>query len=422
MEDVRELVQRQAREKWLNEKEKASLILGTGMGKSKVAIDILKAIDPDGNLNVLLLTNSETLRDSNWKAEFEKFGLSDYYQSNVLSECYQTVYKWRHKHFDLVIADEIDFAMTPMYSQFFLYNDCTMILGLTGFCSVEKRELLQLIAPVVFEYSTQQGQEGQLLNQSEIILIQYMLSKENTLKVSKKAGGHFMTSENANYGYYDKEFQKANIIKAGYDKQQRLGAVVDEKQYSSADWKVKIMATKRKAILNGSETSVKVVKELLSKIHATPGNKVLIFSALTSQADKFGSSTYHGKAHSTEKDLERLNTGEINTLAVCKAINRGVNLVGVNYIIRESFDSSETDFMQTHGRLMRLNPGQVAKYIILIPHYESLVRTETGSFKKMALPTQAARWANRMMASFDPTSTKTIVLGTDLKLPPGTSI
>lgn len=392
------------------------------MGKSKVAIDILKEIDPDGNLHVLLLTNSETLRDTNWQAEFEKFGLADYYASNVLSECYQTVHRWRNKHFDLVIADEIDFAMTPVYSQFFLYNDCTMILGLTGFCSEEKRELLNLIAPVLFEYSTQQGQNNQLLNKSEIILIQYMLSKENSLKVSKKAGGHFMISESANYSYYDKEFQKATIILAGLDKKKRLGLPVPEKDYTSAEWKMKIMASKRKSILNNSETSIKVVKELLLKIHANPGNKVLIFSALTDQADKFGCPTYHGKKHSTEKDLERLNSGVINTLAVCKAINRGVNLVGVNYIIRESFDSSETDFMQTHGRLMRLSPGQIAKYIILIPHYESLVRTETGSFKRMSLPTQAARWSSRMMTSFDPTSTRTIVLGTDLKLPEGTQL
>lgn len=389
------------------------------MGKSKLAIDIIKEIDPDKTFKVLLLTNSETLRDINWKAEFEKFGLIDYYNSNVASECYQTVYRWENHNFDLVIGDELDFALTPMYSQFFLKNTYKSLLGLTGFCSEDKKELLNQIAPIVFEYTTQQGQENNLLNQSEIILVKYPLSKERNIKVNMRNGGYFSTSENANYIYYDKAFNKALYSKSALEKKQRMGLQVEESAYNKADWTFKMMATKRKAILNNSESSIKLTNAIIENIHSRSDNKVLVFSALTNQADKLGYPTYHGKATSTEKGLDRLNSGEINTLVVCKAINRGVNLVGVNYLIRESFDSSETDFMQTHGRLMRLKLNQVAKYIILIPQFEDLVRLPTGSFKKEILPTQAGKWAEKMMDSINPNNVSVLELDSTLKLPQG---
>lgn len=392
------------------------------MGKSKIALDILKYLkDENPTLSVLLLTNSETLRDVNWKAEFEKFGL-DYLYASTVSECYQTVYKWKDKIFDLVIADEIDFALTPMYQQFFSNNTCNMILGLTGFCSEEKKDLLNQIAPICFEYTTQQGQEENLLNKSEIVILRYDLSKKFDISIKKKAGGSFNTSENALYIYYDKALQKAIIAKSALEKKVRLGITVDPKLLTSADWNFKMMATKRKSVLNNSNSSVTLVKNIVANIHSRPGNKVLIFSALTAQADKLGFPTYHGKPNSTESGLDRINSGEIKTLAVCKAINRGVNLIGVNYIVRESFDSSETDFMQTHGRLMRLDPGQVAKYIIPVPYFEDLVRTPEGGFKKMKFATQASKWSANMMMSYDPNSLTTIDIGQDLKIPNGVQL
>ena len=90
-------------------------------------------------------------------------------------------------------------------------------------------------------------------------------------------------------------------------------------------------------------------------------------------------------------------------MCVCKKLNRGVNLQGVNYLIKESFDGSETDFQQQHGRLMRLKPDEVAKIIVLVPYYKALVKTESKDLfggtvvttKMQRMPTQARKWAEK---------------------------
>jgi len=103
MSDIREEMQGAAKAAYLtiSEPRANTLIVGTGGGKSKIAIDIIRELKP---ASILLLTNSETLRDVNWKAEFEKFGAMDYWEKTT-SECYQTVYKWKDTSYDLVIAD-----------------------------------------------------------------------------------------------------------------------------------------------------------------------------------------------------------------------------------------------------------------------------------------------------------------------------
>lgn len=412
--DVRDGVQMAAKKSWLASDRRNAIVLGTGGGKSKVAIDIIKELNPS---SILLLTNSQDLRDDNWRREFEKFG---YDWSKVQSECYQTMYT-RTGEWDLIIYDEIDFAVTAEYGKCFTNLKCKWLLGLTGFITPEKEALLEGLAPVCFKMLTQELQQTNVLNKSELVIVQYNLSKVNDITVPKKVGGTFLTSENNQYKYYDEQFQKALIVKSSIEKKLRQGEIIDDKRLASADWNFKLNATKRKSVLNNLNSSITVVKNIVANIHARPGNKVLIFSALTSQADKFGFPTYHGKSPN-QAGLDNLNSGLINTLAVCKAINRGTNLIGVNYLIRESFDGSETDFNQTHGRLMRLDTQMTAKYIVLIPYYEDLVKMQDGVFKRQGLATQALRWAEKMTNSFDSSDSRTIKLDSTLTIKDGIQI
>lgn len=421
MNDVRDEVQKQAREAYLarTAPRAATIIVGTGGGKSKIAIDIIKELKPG---KLLLLTNSETLRDTNWKAEFEKFEAMDYWQKTT-SECYQTVYKWKEQYYDLVIADEIDFAMSPQYGKFFRNNHWGNLLGLTGFSTEDKKGLLQLHAPVCFEVTTQEMQNEGLLNKSKFIFIEYDLSVARTIEVKMKKGGHFYSSENDQYKYYDKEFQNSVIVKSSAEKKYKLfPSEQTQKAFASAEWNFKMTAMRRKNVLNSLNSSVKVVKALVEKILQNPENKVVIYSALTAQADKLGYTTYHGDAD--DSILEDLNTGKIRVLSVCKKLNRGVNLQGVNYIIKESFDGSETDFQQQHGRLMRLKPNQTATMIVMVPFFKQLIKVEEKGLigsrvvsKIVRSETQAARWAENMMESFTNIDVSTIRMTADHKLP-----
>jgi len=412
--DKRERIQQEAREAWLNSNRKTSIIAGTGTGKSKIALDIIRELNPR---SIVLLTNSENLRDVNWKKEFEKFGMLEYWDRTV-SRTYQAMYDKEWEEYELGILDEVDFACSPEYGKCLVQasRHCTNVLAMTGFCTEEKEELLSSHFPIVYRISTQDAQDAEMLNQTEFIFIEFPLNLSKTIEQKKKAGGSFKVSENDQYAYYDKEFQKAMIVKNSLDKKYRLLGQdpSQHKDWQGADWKFKITAVKRKSILNNLDSSVAVVKKLLELIHSEQNNKVLIFSALTKQADKLPN-PFHG--NSKEDDgIAKLNSGEFKTMAVVKKVNRGTNLVGVNYIIKESFDGSETDFQQTHGRLTRLPVGEVGRYIILIPMFQALVRTETGAFKRVMLSTQARSWATKMTATFDTSRSRTITLDKDLRI------
>src|SRR5690606_30752434 len=99
---TREEVNQKAKEAFFSTGGVGSIISGTGTGKSKLAIDIVREVNPP---SILLLTNSERSRDYSWEFEFRKFGAEDLWL-RVVSECYQTAYKWEGKHFSFVIADE----------------------------------------------------------------------------------------------------------------------------------------------------------------------------------------------------------------------------------------------------------------------------------------------------------------------------
>jgi len=418
--DRRESIQQEAKTAYLNSNGTAStIIVGTGGGKSKIAIDIIKELKPN---TILLLSNSENLRDNNWKAEFEKFGLGSVWESNVTSECYQTVHRWNDKYFDLVIADEIDFSLSPVYSKFFENNSWGKLLGLTGFCTEEKRVLLSFVAPICYEVSTQEMQEQGLLNKSKFIFVEFDLDISRNIKVPMKKGGEFLSSENDLYKYYDAQLTQAMISKSNAERAFALMPTPENnKKFTSAEFRFKMMAAKRKSILNNLDSSIKVTQTILNHINSKPNNKTLVFSALVKQGAKLNQPMYSGDADISV--LKKFDESESGVLCVCKKLNRGVNLQGVNYLIKESFDGSETDFQQQHGRLMRLKPDEVAKIIVLVPYYKALVKTESKDLfggtvvttKMQRMPTQARKWAERMMASFDNISGETVTVSRDYK-------
>lgn len=415
MSDPRESLQKEAKEKWLASERKNSIILPTGSGKSKVAIDIIKEQDP---LKILLLTNSEELRDNTWKKEFEKFGAMGYWE-NTESQCYQTMCN-RTGEWDFIIMDEIDFCVgTPEYGKCLSEErlKSKAVLGLTGFITKEKEEILNSYYPICYTANIEDLQDQNILNQSEFILVEFPLSLQKTIKQQTKKGQTFYSSENDLYKYWDKQFKLANIQRSQIEKKHRIltQSFEDKKDWQAIDWKYKISAAKRKKVLHTLDTTTKVVNNLVEHIHKVDGNKILIFSTLTTECDKLPN-PYHGKSDEDIKGIERLNSGEINTLAVVKKITRGVNMIGVNHLIRATYDGSESDFFQTHGRGMRLEVGQVFKYIILLPVYQDLVKVLDGSFRLQVLYTQAERWQDKMMQSLQRPNIKIIRLDKTLMI------
>lgn len=411
---TREELHKLGKELWLESDRKNSLILGTGTGKSKVAIDILKQLFLDETLcyssRILLLTNSTDLRDNNWKAEFIKWDALDIWEV-ITSECYQTVYKWGNTQWDLVIADEIDFCLTDVYGTFFENNTCDMILGLTGFVDDSKQLALSQVAPILMEYSTQDAQDAGILNSTQVVFVRYNLSrnpKDITVKFKKNGiDTTFTQSENDAYEY---THNQCNISWGEIESiKKKLGTpgiglseiAILRQELGKANMKNRRATTERKKLLFSGIAACSVAKALRDKVLSGPGNKVLLFSMRTEQGAKISVNTYNGTNKKDNTALEDLSSGKIRDLAVCKAIDRGTNLVGVNNEIFESYEGSETSFNQRHGRGCRLLPDQKMYLYIMLPYYHKKVKNAEGTgFGYRQEPTQMVKWAESMLASF----------------------
>lgn len=411
--------------------KKASLEIGTGLGKSKIAIELVKeelenvpVLPEPRDGTVLILVDSERMRDTDWIEQCNKFGLN---LGLVQIECYQTVYKWIDKYFYAVIADEWDFSLTEEYSKFYFNNHYTMLVAMTAYVDERKWELRDKIAPVCFKYSTQEGQRAGMLNKTKFYQVNFDLRQVKDIKVEMKKGGSFMQSETQAYLYPDQKFNENLIALTSTRKKlmkaEILGEETEElaKKVQNHEWGFKMFARKRQEVLHSLTSSKLVAQALITKIHEEPGNKILVFSKLTEQIDKITEHTYHGKNKNKKEEaskIDLLSAGSINTLGVCESITRGVNLVGVNVLIMESYIGGRTGFQQKHGRGVRLEVDDLMSYFILVPHvWDRLkkVNEETGrvTYDWIRRPTQAYHWFKEMTSEFDMTDLKIIEMKYD---------
>jgi superfamily II DNA or RNA helicase len=129
----REQIQNEAKAKLKLFGYNGTVILDTGVGKTKVAIDCIK----EGSFKNILITSPRTNLKENWKKELSKWGWEEWDNGiwvkdydgeqptrhiHITFENIQTAYKWKSGHtklnkihFDLIIADEIHTMMTPEY-------------------------------------------------------------------------------------------------------------------------------------------------------------------------------------------------------------------------------------------------------------------------------------------------------------------
>jgi superfamily II DNA or RNA helicase len=392
-----------------------SFIKGTGTGKSKDGILIAKQIyerykNSGTEFKPLLLVNSTNLRDNGWKAEFIKWGEEELYNLFTV-ECYQTVYKWRDTEWSFVLADEGDFSLTEEYSKFYINNKYDCLLLLTATVSEDKKALLDIIAPVTFRYSTQQAQQDGVLNKSVFVQVNFDLDNKDKYVEVKRGKNMFFFTEQQHYAYIEGQFRKQQILcntLKSRSHRHELGLIVmdaktlstHEKELSWAEKKAQMIATQRMNLLFNLKSSRLATQQVVKRILQKSGTKVLIFSKRTEQIDKLCKYTYHSNSPDNSS-VSAFNGDDTRVLGVVDAMNRGVNLVGVTHIVKESYNGSSTDFQQQHGRGTRLSPDDTMMFIAMVPYWsDGGVRTAT----------QAETWFTKMTADFDLSGLKTIEL------------
>lgn len=402
-------IQKIALQKWIDNKNIGCVCLSTGTGKTKLAIDCIK----HGQYKNILITSPRTNLKENWKQELKKWRFISYdefyfttdnpknywkyegFECKITIENIQTCYKWTKEQiqqFDLIVFDEIHTQVSNKYGRL-LYNATALQihrLGLTATPDIDtkidaeeddffadwstKAEVYEDLCPIIYEYYD--SAEDGLINKRRQLVFQYELSDAYTVITGTKKKS-FTVGEKSQYEYLTEQIRKG----------QKLMAATGSTDWfrDAGDWFWKGMGTfeqknaariylqaikYRKDFLNNLSSSAEIALKIKEKVLSlNPTNKILIFSELTSQANKLSAYAIHSKNEddTNKKLLQMFDSGEIRELSSVRSLTLGLNLVGANYILRESYNSSITGTIQINGRSDRLDVDDIATVIWIVP-------------------------------------------------------
>lgn len=388
MIEVREEMQRVAFNKLSVNKFNGTLCLSTGSGKSAIAISVIRT----GKFKKILITSPRTNLKYNWQRELQKFGVvrdeylpNDYiygeHKFKIFIENIQTCYKWDEsliKDFDYVIADEVHLLASPEYGRLIQVarESDIPVTGLTATPSTHddfKVGFYNKYIPIVHEYYD--SAEDGIVNKRKYVIYNYKLDDSYTVIAGTKKNP-FTVSEAKQYKYLDEQIKKGQLLMA------RTGSTDWFEDAAAWGWggqgtsaqksaaMTYLNAIKhRKSFLWNLSSSADIALKFKEVILKNSLNKVLTFSELTTQADKLSSYSIHSKNddETNKQLLYHFDTGVIRELSSVNSLTLGLNLVGANYAIVESFNSSSTSIKQKMGRLDRLAVEEFATVIFIVP-------------------------------------------------------
>lgn len=272
-----------------------------------------------------------------WKDQANKFGLSHLVDCMHFST-YLSLEK-QDLDYDVVYLDE---CHSLKYSHdVWLGEHKGKIVGLTGtppkYATSEKGKMVNRYCPIKYTYTTDSAIEDNILNDYIIKVHKIRLGYMKTLPVKTK-NGVFMTSESANYLYWCDRIESARSGK-----------------------ELQMCRVLRMKTMQTYKTKDALAKMILDNCI----DKTILFANTQEQADSFGIPSYHSSNPLSQDNLEDFKAGNINKLACVLQLSEGVNIPELREGIIMHAYGNERKSSQRIGRLLRLNPDDVATVHIL---------------------------------------------------------
>lgn len=327
------------------------LELITGMGKTKVAIDLINHIcdrvfrNDESHTTILILV-AKTVHKQTWKDEIEKWGgiKSDY----ITIECYESLKNYENSYFDVVVADEmqhlsearIDVLETIHINESFIGLSATIKRGMRDyFIYNHKAEAIKC--------GLKEAVEDEVLPEPTVYLLPLTLDTTNYTYKVKKFGRDIITTQ-----------------KGCYDSISSLIEWYKNKYFNSRNERIKNLwlSTAGKRLKWCAEQKEALVLSLLDKFR---NYKTLTFCSSIEQSERLGKYNITSKNKASVKNLEMFNLNKIKHITACNILNEGVNLTNCRIGIFCNLNSSEIVVKQRVGRILRHKSP-----IIIIPYFK----------------------------------------------------
>jgi superfamily II DNA or RNA helicase len=352
VDEIRDKIQRESAEAWYNNKGIGTLELSTGVGKTIASFHC--ALKFEKEIKTILFLAEKVDRKTDLIKDIENykkfFNIDLKKVFNITFSTYQSAYKWRDRKFDLVIADEIHFSLSPSYVAFYRNNEYKYIIGLSATLSdnvkyedengyeFSKKELLNEVSPIVYTYSIDQAQKDNASRKLNIFIIDHALDTTAPIIESGNKKNRFMQTEAAAYNYWDNQFKQSLFIPNSQAKEFRI-------IYTSRQ---------RASLLYSLPSKVKVTKKLIEELEKNKiktlvfGNSIDTLNSITDNT--VSSKNSNKKNESIRKSFEE---GKINTIGSFFKLEQGANLDGLDALILISYYGKTRPIIQRLGRIRK---------------------------------------------------------------------
>lgn len=326
------------------------LELITGMGKTKVAIDLMNHIcdrvfrNYETSTNILILV-AKTVHKQTWRKEIEKWGgvKSDY----ITIECYESLKNYENSRFDIVVADEMQHLSDARLDILQTIHIDEAFIGLSATIKRDMRDyFIHTYKAEVIKCGLREAVEDEVLPEPTVYLLPLTLDEKNYTFKLRKFGRDIITTQK---GYYDGVSSLIEWYKNKY--------------FNSRNERIKNLwlSTAGKRLKWCAEQKEALVLSLLDKFK---NYKTLTFCSSIEQSERLGKYNITSKNKSSIQNLDMFNEGKIKHITACNILNEGVNLTNCRIGIFCNLNSSEIVVKQRVGRILR------HKYpVIIIPFF-----------------------------------------------------
>lgn len=313
--------------------------ISMGVGKTRLGLMHLLENYKEG-IKVLVVAPKVSIYDS-WKKEAEENGWQ-----HLLNHITFSTYRSLHKlspTFDIIYLDEchsLKYSHSMMLDMSVFHG--TKIIGLTGTYpkhkGSEKYDMCNRYCPVAYTYNTDSAVEDSILNDYRIYVHTIQLGETLNVPVKRKNGAVFYTSEQKAYHFWSGKVDDARSPKdQQFARIQRMKAMMS---FPSKEAYAKLLVNRRKT-------------------------KTIVFANTQEQADRLSPNSYHSKNPRSKQNLELFKTNEIDLLTAVEQLSEGVNIPGLKTGIIMHAYANNRRASQKIGRMLRLNPDDVAGVHIL---------------------------------------------------------
>ena len=333
----REQIQNEAVES-LSAFKRAGVAISMGVGKTLIGLKHMEEHHKTlgTNLKVLVVAPKKSIFKS-WEDEMVKHGMS-HLSSFITYSTYISLSK-QDLNYSIVYLDECH-NLLPSHEPW-LDRYTGYVMGFTGtppkFERSIKGKLVSKFCPIKYSYFVDDAVSDGILNDYKIIVHMLQLGKIKNVTAGS-AKRKWTTSEMESYTYWSDRIDRSLV------------------SHDTMMFRIQRM----KAMMTYPS------KELYAKrLFTSITDKCILFANTQDQADRLCMHSYHSDNQDSEENLLKFKVGVISKLSAVLQLNEGVNIPDLKQGIIIHAYGNERKSSQRIGRLLRLNPDDVATVHIL---------------------------------------------------------